>query len=530
MIQAIEQTSSSKKLIKNYSARSAKENAKIKSLVKLTAIFRNAQLNGLKIVHAHGVFDLLHVGHIRHLEQAKEIGDILVVTITPDHFVNKGPHRPAFTEQLRAHALAALESVDYVAITESPTSVETIEHLKPDIFVKGTEFKELNDMTGAVSLEAEAVKAVGGEIKFVGDIISSSSSLMNQHLAQFTEPQERFLEGIRQKYSLDEILEWMEKIADFTPLVVGEAVIEEYLFCQGLGQSVKDPVLAVQEESTELYAGGILSVSNAIAEFCKEVVLITQLGDTKKREGTARKLLNSKIQPIFLTKSKSPTIYKRQIVDSYSGNKLFEIYDLNVENCSPENTKRLNLEVSKQLNFKPKLVVVSDHGHGMVNSLSAGLLSFNSPYLALSTQCNAGNKGYNSINKYKRADYLCISGHELNMEIKESGISEQERLAKLSLLIDCPNITLTRGNKGTLHHQSPSTMLQVPSFAHRVLDRVGAGDIVFALSSLLIRAKAPLDIIGLYSNAAASIHVSELGNKNYVDRVKLGRYITSLIK
>jgi bifunctional ADP-heptose synthase (sugar kinase/adenylyltransferase) len=175
-------------------------------------------------------------------------------------------------------------------------------------------------------------------------------------------------------------------------------------------------------------------------------------------------------------------------------------------------------------------VVVSDLGHGMVNNLSAGLLSFNSPYLALSTQCNAGNKGYNSINKYKRADYLCISGHELNMEIKESGIREQERLAKLSLLIDCPNITLTRGNQGTLHYQSPSEMLQVPAFAHRVLDRVGAGDVAFAISSLLIRAKAPWDIIGLYSNAAASIHVSELGNKNSVDRVRLGRYITSLIK
>ncbi len=530
MIQTIEQTSSNKKTIKNYSARSTKKHAKIKSLVGLTAKLRYAQLNGLKIVHAHGVFDLLHVGHIRHLEQARELGDILIVTITPDRFVNKGPHRPAFTEILRSHALAALESVDYVAITDSPTSIEAIKHLKPDIFVKGTEFKELKDMTGAVSREAEAVKASGGEIKFVGDITSSSSSLINQHLKQFTEPQERFLHGLRKKYSLDEILEWMEKIAHFTPLVVGEAVIEEYLFCQGLGQSVKDPVLAVQEESTELYAGGTLSVSNALAEFCKEIVLVTQLGDSKRREGTAKKLLNSKIQPKFLTKSKSPTIYKRHIVDSYTGNKLFEIYDLNVANCSSENTKKLNLEVSKQLNRKPELVVVSDHGHGMVNSLSAGLLSFNSPFLALSTQCNAGNKGCNSINKYKRADYLCISSHELNHEIKENGLSERERLAKLSLLIDCPNITLTCGNQGTLHYQSQKAMLQVPPFANRVLDRVGAGDIVFAISSLLVRAKAPWDIIGLYSNAAASIHVSELGNKNSVDRIKLGRYITSLIK
>jgi cytidyltransferase-like protein len=129
MIQAIEQMSLNKEPIKNYSARSTKKHAKIQSLVGLIAILRNAQLNGLKIVQAHGVFDLLHVGHIRHLEQAKELGDILVVTITPDRFVNKGPHRPAFTEKLRAHALAALESVDFVATTDSPTSVTAIELL-----------------------------------------------------------------------------------------------------------------------------------------------------------------------------------------------------------------------------------------------------------------------------------------------------------------------------------------------------------------------------------------------------------------
>ena len=80
------------------------------------------------------------------------------------------------------------------------------------------------------------------------------------------------------------------------------------------------------------------------------------------------------------------------------------------------------------------------------------------------------------------------------------------------------------------HHQLPSTMLQVPAFARQILDRVGAGVTAFALSSLLVRAKAPWDIIGLYSNAAASIHVSEMGIKNSIDPIKLARYITSLIK
>jgi len=129
-----------------------------------------------------------------------------------------------------------------------------------------------------------------------------------------------------------------------------------------------------------------------------------------------------------------------------------------------------------------------------------------------------------------RADYLCISGRELYEEVKENGLNEKERLAKIPRLIDCHNYTLTRGRQGTLHHQAPKIMLEVPSFAYRVLDRIGAGDIAFALSSLLFRAKAPWDIIGLFSNAASAIHVSNLGNKNSVDPTNLGRFITSLMK
>ena len=81
-----------------------------------------------------------------------------------------------------------------------------------------------------------------------------------------------------------------------------------------------------------------------------------------------------------------------------------------------------------------------------------------------------------------------------------------------------------------MHHQLPNTLLQVPAFARQVLDRVGAGVTAFALSSLLVRAKAPWDIVGLYSNAAASIHVSEIGIKNSIDPIRLARYITALLK
>ena len=78
--------------------------------------------DGKKIVHCHGCFDLIHHGHIKHFEAAKEFGDVLVVTVTEDQFVNKGPDRPFFTDTIRAHNLAALEVVDLVAVNYAPVS------------------------------------------------------------------------------------------------------------------------------------------------------------------------------------------------------------------------------------------------------------------------------------------------------------------------------------------------------------------------------------------------------------------------
>ncbi|MDA1191294.1 MAG: adenylyltransferase/cytidyltransferase family protein, partial [Candidatus Poribacteria bacterium] len=106
----------------------------LNELAEFTARHR---ADGKTVVHCHGVFDLLHIGHIRYLQQAATLGDILVVTVTPDHFVNKGPHRPVFHEQLRAQAIGALACVQGVAVNEWRTAVETIRLLKPSIYAKG---------------------------------------------------------------------------------------------------------------------------------------------------------------------------------------------------------------------------------------------------------------------------------------------------------------------------------------------------------------------------------------------------------
>src|SRR5688572_22066123 len=151
-------------------------NPKIQDLDTLAETIRSLKAEGKKVVQSHGVFDLLHLGHIRHFEQAKQMGDVLVVTITRDEHVNKGPHRPAFSHDFRAEAIAALQCIDYVAVNASPLAVESIKLLKPDIYVKGPDYKVAEeDISGGILPETAAVRAVGGDIRFTDDMTFSSS-------------------------------------------------------------------------------------------------------------------------------------------------------------------------------------------------------------------------------------------------------------------------------------------------------------------------------------------------------------------
>src|SRR6266705_1601825 len=118
-----------------------KEDSKICDLNELASRLNDLRTQGKKIIHCHGVFDLCHVGHIYHLKEAKSMGDVLIVTLTPDRWVNKGPDRPAFSDGLRAEVLAALDVVDYVAVNKWPTAVETIKLLRPAVYVKGPDYE-----------------------------------------------------------------------------------------------------------------------------------------------------------------------------------------------------------------------------------------------------------------------------------------------------------------------------------------------------------------------------------------------------
>ena len=119
-----------------------------------------------KIILCHGVFDLIHIGHIKHFISAKQFGDILIVSLTPDIFVNKGPGRPIFSEKLRIEFLQNISVIDHIVLNNSPTSVNLINLLKPDIYCKGPDYKiHKDDITGEIKNETKALNKYGGKVK-----------------------------------------------------------------------------------------------------------------------------------------------------------------------------------------------------------------------------------------------------------------------------------------------------------------------------------------------------------------------------
>ena len=434
---------------------------KILSLEDLAAKLERPRAAGKRVVLCHGVFDLLHIGHVRHFEQARKFGDILVVTLTPDRFVNKGVGRPAFNESLRAEFLASLEHVDYVAINRWPTAVETIRLLRPGVFTKGSEFRGLKDTIGHVSREAEAVREVGGEIAFTDDLVYSSSGLINQFLSPYPDAVRDYLTGFASRHSPEAVLAPLRAAENLRVLVVGEAIIDEYTYCEAIGKSGKEPVLASRFVNADRFGGGVLACANHLASFVKSVDVLTQLGENGDEEEFVRGVLKPNVTPILLEKPSAPTIVKQRFVEKYLSQKMFEVYRMNDspldEAADTELCKRLN-EILPEYD----LVVVADYGHGMLSSNAVEVLCRKSRFLAVNTQSNAGNHGFNMISKYPRADYVCLAQREVALETRNQQLTDEEMAEHVSAKLDCPRVMITRGSAGTLYHTTPDRFPRVP--------------------------------------------------------------------
>ncbi|MCD4781591.1 MAG: adenylyltransferase/cytidyltransferase family protein [Candidatus Omnitrophica bacterium] len=505
-------------------------NKKIKDIESLAKTVATLKKKGKKVVQCHGVFDLIHLGHIRHFNLAKKEGDILIVTLTKDKHVKRGPGRPIFNELLRAETLASLEITDYVAVVESPTAIEAIKTLRPDVYVKGSDYKEkAKDVTGMIYDEEEAVKSVGGRLAFTDDITFSSSHLINNYLESYPPGTIKYLKAIGKRYSIDDVLSSLRKPKSMKALVLGDAIIDQYHYCSPMGKSAKESLVVTRFVEDEMFAGGAFATANNVASICDQVDFITVLGEQETLQSFIQGKLSANVQPTFFYRSETCTTIKRRYVDNWSKKKLFEICFMK-DNLISKSIETKILKHLKNVISEYDLVIVSDFGHGL---MTPGIIDFvcrSAKYLAINVQTNSANRGFNLVTKYPRADCVCIDYRELCLAAHDKYSDYKTLIKKVNSLISTEYIIATRGHLGSVCYSEKDGFHDTPAFADKVVDLIGAGDAFFAFVAPCFAAGIPQELVSFIGNAVGSLAVQIICNREPVSAVDLSKFITRLLK
>jgi rfaE bifunctional protein nucleotidyltransferase chain/domain len=478
------------------------------------------------------VFDLLHPGHIKHFQAAKAFGDILVVSLTEDKYVNKGPGRPVFDENLRAETISAMSVVDYVTINRHPTAITAIEIIKPDFYIKGQDYKNISDdFSGGIIEEKDKVEQYGGKLVFTEEIQFSSSKLINTYLNHQNEQLQNYLSDIKNHTSFDKIKEDFENIANFKVLVIGDIILDEYQFVLPVGKSSKAATITSKILDRELYAGGVLAVANHIADFVSEVNLISTYGINSGINYLSfiEEKLHSKINFSGLFTPDRPTTLKRRFIDRVFKHKLFEVMEIN-DKPLPEDLKRELINKVNESASIYDLIVVADFGHGLIDDDIIHCLSNTGKFLAVNTQTNSANTGFNFLTKYQKCDYFAIDKEEARLATHDKYSPVEILATQLANSVNATLGAITLGVDGSLIcHHSKNEVITAPILSQEVVDTIGAGDAFLSITSLLAKNKNSIEEIAFIGNVVGAMAVKILGNKSYIEKVPLLKYIKTLL-
>lgn len=485
-----------------------------------------------KVVLCHGVFDLIHPGHIVHFEQAKEMGDILVVSITAAKYVRKGPDRPYFDDEMRMRFLSAIEYIDYVMLSEGYTVDDIVKVVEPDIYVKGKEYaKKEHDLTGMISEEEQLVRKHGGVIAFTDGQVFSSTKLINNVFPVLSPEVKEFMVGFHRKYSMQDIRDYVDKMQDMKVLVIGDVIIDEYIYCVMQGLMSKDMGYSTRYQYAEQYLGGSLAVARHIASFSNEVTLMSIIGSEESIHSRMLNELSDKMRLDLIYSSEYPTIVKSRYVavdeKREEFDKIFAINNLpspmKIDDFAMKQFKRHLLGKIKDYD----IVILCDFGHGLIDVEIMDILQKRAKFLAVNCQTNSSNLGKNLITKYHRADVFSLDQRELGLAFSGYQSSEEEALKKLSLHFNCGG-WLTTGSNGAMSIKNDK-IEKCPAFALKVKDTIGAGDAFFALASMMVAADAPIAMGTFMGNIAGALAANIVGNKEAVEKVNVLKYANTLL-
>ena len=243
---------------------------------------------------------MLHTGHILHLQDAKSLGDVLIVTITDKKKIYKGPGRPYFDNLERAQSLAALSFVDFVAISEEETALTSINTVKPNYYCKGQDYSEdKNDITGKIIIEKKALKKINAKLHITNQNQKSSSKLLNEKSDIFTDKSKKFLNSLRKRFDEKKLIKLFKLFNKKKILILGETIIDEYVFCEALGKSGKDPILVMREIKVEKFLGGVASIAKCLSSYSDNITLVSTIGEKKEYLNFIKKNLPKTVKHFF---------------------------------------------------------------------------------------------------------------------------------------------------------------------------------------------------------------------------------------
>lgn len=486
---------------------------KLLTLEDSDAILDELRILGKTIALCHGVFDLIHPGHIQHFSAAKKLVDVLVVSITADEFVNKGPGRPLFDQETRIASLSALVDVDYVLISYSSTAIQVIDNIRPDLYIKGSDYSnDKDDVTGMISLERQHVEKHGGKIHFTNEITSSSSSLINKFFSSIPSNAQDWVKDYKANNGYELTVLWLDKINKLRVLIAGEIIIDQYTYCEPLAKSSKDPLLAFQLGKSNMYPGGVLAIANNCQSWASKVSVLSFIGEDSNDYSNIIKMIDKKIDLNLIKVKDRPSILKHRYVDVNSETRVFEYYNFESKDLPLYVCNKIETLIDK-LYKDSDILIAADYGHGFFTSQIIEKFEQQNLFFAVNTQSNAGNRGYNTISKYGNADLVCLNSGEIQLELRNRNPDYFEIIPQIMEQKKAKYAVVTLGAEGLIVFDHLGSIAKVPAFANKVVDKVGAGDAVLAISSMLASVGAPVEVVGFLANIVAAHEVSQLGHQ-----------------
>jgi bifunctional ADP-heptose synthase (sugar kinase/adenylyltransferase) len=301
-----------------------------------------------------------------------------------------------------------------------------------------------------------------------------------------------------------------------------------------MGKIPKDNLVGTKYINNEIFAGGILACANHLAEFCKKVDLLTVVGRNsfinlmEEPLNYVKNSLKSNIRSKIFLDEKGQIIVKQRFIEPTFFSKMFEIYYFDDLEMPSIIINRVNNYLKKVVS-KYDLVIVNDYGHGFLNNEIIKTLA-KAKFLAVSTQTNSANYGFNLITKYSHPNYICIDEPEARLAVTDKNCDIKVLVRKVLEATKAKKIVITRGHLGSIAAENKDKIYETPVFSTNIIDRLGAGDVFFIISAGLAAQGCPIQMVSFVGNVVGAMQVATIGNKQSINADHVYRFIKTLLK